>query len=200
MADEQYLAYQSQMKRPIAGQSLTNDPENPAPFEKPPEYTNVHEASEYLFIKIIEKETYIPLMQALSSGTPVMELTQIILFEGFQNGKWNPDLMVLLAEPVAFIMIALAEKSDIDVIIYRGEEEDEREEEELFGVSIEAETLKKIRSASESGIVPAGSFSPALREKIEQAPEIPQESLLAAPEQVAVEEEAPEQQSLMAPQ
>jgi len=29
---------------PIPGSSLTSDPDNPAPYERPPEYTNVHEA------------------------------------------------------------------------------------------------------------------------------------------------------------
>jgi hypothetical protein len=202
MADEQYLQFQAKMKRPLPGQSLTNDPENPAPFERPPEYTSVHEASEYLFLNMIEKESYIPLMQALASGVPVMELTQLVLFTGFQEGKWNPDLMVLLAEPVAYMLIALAEKSDIDVVFYRGEEEDEAEEEELFGLSMEAETLARLKSASKSGEIPIGTFSPALVEKIEEVPEVPQESLLAAPKAPVEEEEeeTPAQPSLMAPQ
>ena len=78
--EQAYLELQQQAGRPIPGQSLTNDPENPLPFERPPEYTSVHAASEYLFEKIIEEETYVPMMQALASGTPLMELTQIILF------------------------------------------------------------------------------------------------------------------------
>ena len=31
---------------PIPGSSLTSDPDDPAPYEQPPEYVNVHEASE----------------------------------------------------------------------------------------------------------------------------------------------------------
>ena len=44
--------------RPIPGQSLTSDPSSPAPYEKPPQYTSVHEASEEIFSGLIEEETY----------------------------------------------------------------------------------------------------------------------------------------------
>ena len=84
--DEEYLKVQQKGGRPIPGQSLTNDPENPAPFEKAPEYTSVHAASEYLFAQMIEKESYIPLMQAVADGTPIMEIAQVILFQGFTAG------------------------------------------------------------------------------------------------------------------
>ena len=43
---------------PIPGQSLTNDPTNPAPFEKPPEFTNVYEASEFIFETLLEPEVH----------------------------------------------------------------------------------------------------------------------------------------------
>ena len=37
------------LDRPIPGESLTNDPDNPYPFEKPVEYSNRTDALEYLF-------------------------------------------------------------------------------------------------------------------------------------------------------
>ena len=129
MAEEEYTKYLAQGKRPIAGQSLASDPENPAPYEKATEFSDVHEAIEYMFLSMIDEKSYMPIMQAVSSGTPVMELVQIILFDGFQKGKWNPDLMMMLAEPLAYIIIALAERADIEVSIYSGEKEDEDEEE-----------------------------------------------------------------------
>ena len=116
MADEQYTSYIAQMKRPIPGQSLSSDPDNLAPYERPPEFTNVHKAIEYLFINIIDEKTYVPILQAISDGTPIMELVQLILFDGFQRGKFNPDLMIMLAEPVAYMLIALAERAEDDTL------------------------------------------------------------------------------------
>ena len=37
------------LDRPIPGESLTNDPGSPYPFEKAPEYTDRTDALEYLF-------------------------------------------------------------------------------------------------------------------------------------------------------
>ena len=38
------------MQRPIPGQSLTRDPENPLPFEQPPQFVDKTDALEYLFL------------------------------------------------------------------------------------------------------------------------------------------------------
>lgn len=99
--EEEYRKIQMSGKRPIAGQSLSNDPDNPAPFERAPKFTSVHAASEYLWESFIEPETYVDLMQTVSDGVPIMDIAQIILFTEFQKGSWNPDLMMMLFEPVA---------------------------------------------------------------------------------------------------
>ena len=67
-------------------------------------------------------------MDTIAKDTPLMDITQGILFKGFTEGKWNPDLVMLLAEPVCYMLMALAERADIDFVVYRGEEEDEIEE------------------------------------------------------------------------
>lgn len=203
MAEEAVRQYIAQGKRPIPGQSLTRDPDSPAPYEQAPEFTNVHKAVEYLFGNIIDEKSYVPVMQALANDTPVMDLVQVVLFEGFQNGKWNPDLMLMLVEPMAYILIALAERADIDVIIYDGEAADEDEEEEVLGVKFDAERLEGLKKAAQIGKVPAGVIPPELLKQIETLPEIPAESLLASPpveEAPAPEEQtAPQGPSLMAP-
>ena len=179
MADQQYTDYIAQGKRPIAGQSLTRDPDSPAPYEKAPEYTNIHKAIEYMFINIIDEKSYIPVMQAVADGTPVMELVQIMLFDGFQRGKWNPDLMIMLAEPLAYMIIALAERADIDVTIYRGEEEDNNNEEQVFGVEFDEKRIDGLKKAAGLGKVPEGAVPKKIMEKIQELPKISAESLLA---------------------
>jgi hypothetical protein len=177
-----YVDHLSSMDRPMAGSSLTNDPDQPLPFEKAPEYTNVREACEHIFETLIEEETYIPLMQAIAEGYPLMDVTQAILFKGFSEGKWNPDLFVLLAEPTAYMLMALAERADIDFVINRGEEEDDDEEEELFGIKYDEEKLKKLKRAQKTKEIPEGILSPELEERIEEVPKL-QPSLLAPPTQ-----------------
>jgi hypothetical protein len=203
MAEEAVRQYIAQGKRPIPGQSLTRDPDSPAPYEQAPEFTNVHKAVEYLFGNIIDEKSYVPVMQALANDTPIMDLVQLVLFEGFQTGKWNPDLMLMLVEPMAYILIALAERADIDVIIYDGEAADEEEEEEVLGVKFDTERLEGLKKAAQIGKVPAGVIPPELLKQIETLPEIPAESLLASPpveEAPAPEEQAaPQGPSLMAP-
>jgi len=203
MAEEAVIQYMAQGKRPIPGQSLTRDPDSPAPYEQAPEFTNVHKAVEYLFGNIIDEKSYVPVMQALANDTPIMDLVQVVLFEGFQKGKWNPDLMLMLVEPMAYILIALAERADIDVIIYDGEAADEDEEEEVLGVKFDNERLEGLKKAAQIGKVPAGVIPPELLKQIETLPEIPAESLLASPPveeaPASVEQAAPQGPSLMAP-
>ena len=67
MQKEEFLKFRSQMKAPIPGQSLTNDPESPAPYEQAPRFTSVHDASLYLWSEITDPEMYIPVMESLSN-------------------------------------------------------------------------------------------------------------------------------------
>jgi hypothetical protein len=102
------------------------------------------------------------------------------LFKGFTEGKWNPDLMMLLAEPTAYMLMALAERANIDFKIYRGEEEDDNEEETLFNVEVSKEKLKALRSVSGSKDIPKGMIPKEIEEQIE---ELPASGLLAKPEE-----------------
>lgn len=197
--EEEYRKIQTGGKRPIAGQSLSNDPENPAPYERPPEFTSVHAASEYMFGKFIEPATYTAIMTAVDEGTAIMDIVQSVLFAEFQEGKFNPDLMLMMVEPTAYMIIALAERLDLEMTVYRGELEDDDDEEQILGVSFAEERLKKLQKAGQSGRVPSNTITPQMQEQIESLPELPelenkQESLLA-PDEKPVEAN----QSLMSP-
>ena len=192
--NEEYLKV-VQGGRPVPGQSLTTDPENPAPYERPPKYTSVHEASEDIFGYLIQPEVYADMMMLLDDDMPIMDVVQSLLFYGFTEGKWNPDLMLMLVEPVAYMLLALAERSDIDPVIYRGEEEDEAEEQAILGANIEKSRLQNIKEFSEGAAsIPAGVLSPDLLRRLEEV-EAP-DSLMARPEPAA---EGPDQDSLLAP-
>tara|TARA_R100001244_G_C5159666_1_gene130848 strand:+ start:107 stop:724 length:618 start_codon:yes stop_codon:yes gene_type:complete len=168
--------HRSSMDRPIPGESLTNDPDNLYPFEGPPEYTDRTDALEYLFVTLTEKETHKAILNALYLGTPVMNLTEILLYKGFSEGKWNPDLFVILIEPTAYMIMALAERAGIDFKIIKDEDDPDLTEEEkygkpekddynfnLFGVPFEKSKLKEMDTK-----VSKTSLPKEISEKIEK--------------------------------
>jgi hypothetical protein len=177
--NEQYIKAVTQMGRPIPGQSLTADPDNPAPYERPPKFTSIHAASEFIFGKLIEEETYMQVMELLSDDMPIMDITQTLLFKGFTEGQWSPDLMLMLVEPVAYMLLALAERAQIDPVIYRSEEEDEVDEMEVLGVEFTQEKIKGLESFMKTKKAPAGMFTPEMAMQIESLPEINTESLMS---------------------
>tara|TARA_R100001369_G_scaffold37175_1_gene62601 strand:- start:6952 stop:7545 length:594 start_codon:yes stop_codon:yes gene_type:complete len=168
------------LNRAIPGQGLTNDPESPYPWEKAPEFTALDTSLQYIFGLLIDPENYVPIMDVLEDGTPLMDITQGVLFKGFTEGKWNPDLMMLLAEPMTYILLALAERADIDVKIYKGEEEDDDNEATLFDMEIGKEKLNKLKEFSTSKKIPVGVIPKDIEEQIE---ELPVSSLLSKPEE-----------------
>ena len=180
---------QGKMGRPLPGQSLTNDPENPAPFEQAPEYTTVNEGVEFLWDKFIEPETYTSVLEAIADGTPIMNLVQVVLYDGFTKGKWNPDLMMMLADPATYMLMALAERQDIPMTIYDGELEDETDDEMLFGQTLTDDKINRLKSSKESGTIPAGILTPEMEEELESLPEV-KESLMSRPETPATNTES----------
>ena len=54
---------------------------------------------------------------------PIMQIVKIILYRGFSDGLWNPDMMLILAEPLAYMIMALAERADVDFKIDEDDEE-----------------------------------------------------------------------------
>jgi hypothetical protein len=108
-----FLTRQVEGGKALPGQSLTHSPEEPYKWEKPPEFTNLEEATHSLFNTIYSSETAGNILLSINNGVGIIDLTSIILYTGFLEGKWTPDLMLLLAEPTMYMLMALAEKADI---------------------------------------------------------------------------------------
>ncbi len=180
--------------RPIPGQSLTANPDEPRPFERPPDFTNFKEALDYTAAELLLEENFIPMVLAMGDGIPVTDLAMQIGYVGFREGKWNPDLMMMLMEPLMYLLMALAEKAGVN---YRIDDEDDDDEDTTSDQSNQFEQLKKVtkeRFPTKSSVSKAALPSDIL-EKVEEL-EIPKESLLAKPEESMVEEEQ-SQQSLL---
>jgi hypothetical protein len=168
---------------PIAGQSMTASPESKMDWDGPPEYSSVREASEAIFLDILEEDNLKPIVTMLQDGVPVSDITQVLLLTGFSKGKFNPDLLMLLIEPVMYMIMAVADKFGItNVKIYKGEEEDDDSTEELSGDDYENATMDSLQKIFKNQTV-----SPDLR-KMEESEigrklaGIDVESLMAKPE------------------
>jgi len=129
---DEFNEFALKTNRFIPGQSLTENPETPWPWEGPPTFVSKDEALEHFMNLILEEERHIAILESLEEGVPVMNLVELILTKSFQEGEINPDLMMLLAEPLAFMIMALGEKADIEVKLVDEDDDDEYDEDKEF--------------------------------------------------------------------
>ena len=107
----------NELNAPIPGQSLTQDPENPQPWETPPEITDVQEAQELLFNQITAPDRIGSLLTILNEGIPVSKVATMAVKQGVFEGRWTPDLMLLLIEPTALMMVAIAKEFGVEPVV-----------------------------------------------------------------------------------
>ena len=178
--DQEGLKFLSTNGRPIPGESLTNSPDTPYPWEQPTQFTELEPAIDALFIELTEPEAYHSLLNLIENEVPIGDVTQIVLTDGFQKGMWNPDLLLLLIEPTMYMIMALAEKAGMmDNVIYQGEEEDVEDQDEQLS------SIEKAIGIAQDKIVPkarAGVLPKNIEEKIEKMTPPREPSLLEKPE------------------
>jgi len=110
---------------PIPGESLTASPDNKKAWERPPEYTNEDDAMKEIYLLLTEQDKLKQLINTIDDGVPLDEIAQVILYKGYTEGKYNPDLMLLLIEPTLYLLISIADYADIkDYVLYEGEDDD----------------------------------------------------------------------------
>lgn len=186
------------------GQSLTNPPEQKYPWEGPPQFTNRHDAELYILTQLTEEQVFLALMDMIGDGVTVEAITTTYLYNGYAEGLWNADLLLMLVESVAFMIIGLVEKVGLDYKLYQGEEEDDALEEldpalEDEDEPSEPNALDKTNNMIKEQIRKGASetfTNKELEEKIEEVPE----ELVASAQSLLERDEAPvEEKSLLAP-
>ncbi len=150
---------------PTAGQSLTNSPDTPYPWEGAPEITSVKVATEKIFFDLLKEDNLTTVATLMSQKTPVADIANLLLTAGFQKGKWNPDMMLSLLEPTMYMLLAIAEKAGIDPILNRDDVDVEIEEEDEIDADIDLERVKTQRNRIPEG----GGFRDAVVQKINPA-------------------------------
>jgi len=165
----------------IPGQSLTNDPQQPYNWEKPVEYTNPREAMLYVFETLTVPETTENILLSLNNGVGIIDIASITLYSGFLEGKWSPDLMLLLMEPTMYMIMALAEKADINYSLEAGDDGVQEVSPEFKiadlndKISIQDAKLKAAQKASPQSvpqdvreIIEETELSPSLLERVKE--------------------------------
>ena len=147
---------------PLPGQSLTNSPDQPYPWEQPPEFTGAKQLTEQIFFDLLKPDNLETVTGLMSEGIPVMDIAQMLLMTGFQKGKMNPDMMLMQLEPTAYMLLAIAEKAGITPVLTRDEnlEPDEVDEDE------QEEVLREAQNVNNNSIGTRGRFQDAKLAKI----------------------------------
>ena len=91
---------------PVPGQGLTDKPGN-YPWEHPPQYTDTSEAADYVWDRLTQPQFAEQVIAMLDAGIPVEAIGRIIIFTGFAEGKWTPDVAFIIAEPVMKMIAAV---------------------------------------------------------------------------------------------
>ena len=80
---------------------------------------------EALYLLLTDQDKLPSLIQLIDSGVPIDEIAQVILYQGYTAGQYNPDLMLAMIEPTIYLLIAIADYAEIkDYTLYEGEEDD----------------------------------------------------------------------------
>jgi hypothetical protein len=154
--------------RAIPGQSLTNSPETPHRWEQPPEFSEPHKAMLQIFETITEKESLSNILLSLAKKVSVIDLSSIILYSGFIEGKWNPDLMTLLMEPTMYMIMYLGDKANLDYSMDSRRVDEASGEEQLKRITSSLDELKQVAADRVSPM----SVTPEIKEELE-AVELP---------------------------
>ena len=112
---------------PVAGQSLTDTPKN-YPWEHAPQYATVEDASMQVWDGLHNEATMQKVLVLLEAGLSVEEISKVIVFAGFVEGKFTPDTGLLLTPIVAQMIMAIGKSAGIEKININKPKQDDTKE------------------------------------------------------------------------
>lgn len=153
---------------PVPGQSLTNATDVSYAWEQPPRFTNRREAEIYVLEELTEPEAFRQITDMIIEGVPIEAITRTYLLSGYSRGLWTVDMILLLAESVGFMIMALAEKAGLDYELYIGEnqEADMAQEEKVTSQAVDI-MKNQIRKAAAQDLKSPDFVSPEINKAVE---------------------------------
>ena len=141
---------------PVPGQSLTDTPGN-YPWEHPPQFVDPEEATEYIWVTLHRKELTEQLIGMLDAGVPVEAIGRTILFAGFMEGKFSPDLAFIITEPVMKMIAAIGINGCVEKIVFSLEDLTNRKQlKAITQVKMAKEKVEQITEDVQKDIKKAG--------------------------------------------
>lgn len=101
------------MDGPIPGENFTSDTKN-FPWHRPPEYTNLDDAIKYCMDFMLDDESSDSFITMIEMGMTIVDVAGLFALNGIGKGKWTPDYAVLLAGPIAHILVLMCKGYDIE--------------------------------------------------------------------------------------
>ena len=152
---------------PIPGESLTTSSDMPKAWERPPQFTAPDDCMENVYLELTSDEALPELVNMINDGIPLDEIAQVVLYRGYTQGLWNPDLMLMLIEPTIYLLIAIADYADIkDYVLYEGEEDDP--DAQIYGDDVEPVMMDEDEEEKPRVEKPSAEvLSPSLLSRIE---------------------------------
>lgn len=128
---------------PVPGQSLTDKPGS-APWEHPPQITDTEEAADFIWDRLTTPEMAEQVIAMLDSGVPVEAIGRIVVFAGFTEGKWTPDVAFIIAEPVMKMIATIGVIAGIkDIKMSMDDITNKKEIRSAVRLNVEAEKVAK---------------------------------------------------------
>ena len=172
---------------PVPGQSLTGDPNQPKPWETPPTFANPREALTHISTLILQPKAIEGIIGSLLNGVAVGDIATAVLYTSFTEGDISPDVMLMLMEPVMYLVMNIGEEANIQYNIEK-DDMDEMDEEDPEEVN---EKINEFKSVFED-IKNAKPVKSVNKETLKTDPNILPQSILAK-----VKEKGPEIQSML---
>lgn len=164
----------SNFGRPIPGQSLTNSPEGAYAWEKPAQFSTVKECLIYIYDNLLEEDAFDNLTTALSREVPIFDIASAILYTGFLEGKWNPDLMLLLAEPLTYMIMSIGEMYGLesDEMVLSSDDNPSVDDPQTQMKTFQQAMEKAKLSTMETNFKKENSLPNEIKEKLEEIPQV----------------------------
>jgi len=165
--DEEKQGVGNPFDAPVPGQSLTDTPGN-YPWEHPPQFTDPEEATEFIWQTLHTEEFMEQVIGMLDAGVPIEAIARVIVFGGFVEGKFTPDVGFLITEPVMKMLMAIGVRAGLNNIRMSMQDiTNSKQMSDIAKIKLSKKDFEKSVSAVESDVKKAGLMSkPEIREEI----------------------------------
>ena len=144
---------------PVPGQSLTDTPGN-YPWEHPPQFTDPEEATEFIWQTLHTEEFMEQVIGMLDAGVPIEAITRVIVFGGFVEGKFTPDVGFLITEPVMKMLMAIGVRAGLNNIRMSMQDvTNSKQLSEIAKIKLSKEDFNKSVKAVQSDVKKTGIMS-----------------------------------------